>query len=140
MYEATSKMNVMNPERKLHLPSASTLHLTGTNRIPEIPSYFLFALGLKLSSNDASLKAMYDTTAPCAIVTSIFQEVDVSLATPVTIAFKKNFATNIEKMDDNVLFSGIVDIVQHPASIVTAAEEYETKVLRGLDYVAVHWR
>ena len=137
-------MNVMNPKRKLHLQSASTLHLTGTNRIPEIPSFpganSSFKLGHKLPSDGASLKAMYNTTAPCAIVTSIFQEVDVSLSTPVTIALDKKLATNIEKVDGNILFSGIVDVVQHPASIVAAAEEYETKVLLGLDYVAVHWR
>ena len=137
-------MNVMNPKRKLHLPSASTLHLTGTNRIPEIPSFpdanSSFKLGHKLPSDGASLKAMFNTTAPCAIVTTIFQEVDVSLSTPVTIALEKKLAANIEAVDDNVLFSSIKDVVQHPVSIVTAAEEYETKVLQGFDYVAVHWR
>ena len=144
MYEATTKMNVMNPKRKLHLQSASTLHLTGTNNIPEIPSFpganSSFKLGHKLPSDGASLKAMYNTTAPCAIVTSIFQDIDVSLSTPVTIALDKKLAANIEAVDDNVLFSSIRDVVHHPASIVTAAEEYETKVLQGFDYVAVHWR
>ena len=144
MYEATTKMNVMNPKRKLHLPFASTLHLTGTKRIPEIPSFpganSSFKLGHKLPSDGASLKAMFNTTAPCAIVTTIFREIDVSLAKPVTIALEKKLAANIEAVDDNVLFSGIRNVVHHPASIVTAAEEYKTKVLQDLDYVAVHWR
>ena len=137
-------MNVMNPSRKLNVQSASKLHVTNTRKIPEIPSFpnenSSFKLGHKLPSDGASLRTIYNTTVPCAIVTSIYQEVNVFLPKNVPIALDKKFATNIEAVDDNVLFSGIVDVVQHPVSIVTAAEEYETKVLQGLDYVAVHWR
>ena len=137
-------MNVMNPNRKLNVQSTSKLHVTNTRKIPEIPSFpsanSSFKLGHKLPSDGASLRTIYNTTVPCAIVTSIFQEVNVFLPNNVPIALDEKLATNIEAVDDNVLFSGIVDVVQHPASIVTAAEEYETKVLQGLDYVAVHWR
>ena len=90
MLEYATIMKVMNPSRKLKLQSASTLHVTITNTSPEIPFFpaaiSLFTLGQKLPSDDASLKTKNNTTAPCAILTSIFQKIDVSLAAPVTNA------------------------------------------------------
>jgi len=109
-----------------------------------MPSYpglnSFFRLGKNLPQDGASLRAIYNSTAPCAIVTSIFQQINVILHNGFPFPLERDLTANISAVDNDVLYSGIVDAVQHPPCIVEAASEYIREVLHDKEYAAVHWR
>ena len=137
-------MRIMNPKRKLHLPGASTLHVVNVERIPDLPSLpglnSSLKLGPKLPPDSATLRSIFTTSAPCAIVTSIFNQIDVTINESAPIPSQRNFAANVNTINDNILYAGIVDSVQHPPCIVAAASAYVKEVLQEKDFVGVHWR
>ena len=142
--EEATGMRIMNPKRKLHLSGASTLHVTEDERIPDLPSLpglnATFKLGQRLPPDGASLRAIFNTSAPCTIVTSIFRGIDINLSKNAPYPLELDSAANIDAVDHSVLYSGIVDSVQHPPCIITAASAYVKEVLQDKDFVGVHWR
>ena len=93
-----------------------------------------------MPSDGARLRAIYNTTAPCAIVTSLFNQIAVTLSKFAPYPLERSLAANMNKVDDDVLYAGIVDVVRLPSCIVAAAFAYTKEVLQGRDFVAIHWR
>ena len=110
-------------------------------QIPIFPKLECMAkLGDRLPSNGAQLRALYNTSLRCAVVTSVFGPVRVGLYKQSPLSLNQTEASHIETVPDNRLFSAVFDAIRRPPCITAAALDYVQKTLEHRKYIGVHWR
>ena len=85
------------------------------------------------------LQAVFDTTAPCAIYTGVFDSIDVYPRNGIARPLEPNIGS-IGEIFDDVLYSAVLDAVGHPPCLVEAATSYIRDVMKNEFYVGLHWR
>ena len=142
-FEKDTGMKIFHPsEVDSNIPFPSRLLVSGSNHLYEIPALpnlnSTRKRGKSFSLNSDSLVSEYNTSAQCAIATTVFGWIDIPQSAKIAIPLKPNM--NYLNATDSELISAVIDAIRHPPCIVKVAEDYIRDILKSRKYIGLHWR
>lgn len=91
-----------------------------------------------LSADANELLKVYNSSLSCAAFIGPFKTIRVKPKNGIAAPLSNKSDT--AEIDNEVLYSAIVDAIKWPKCIIKAAESYILSVFHGVKYIAVHWR
>ena len=142
-FEKDTGMKIFHPSKvDSNIPFPSRLLVSESNHLYEIPALpnlnSTRKPGQSFSLNSDSLVSEYNTSAQCAIATTVFGWIAIPQSAEIALPLKSN--VNYLNATNSELISAVIDAVRHPPSIVKVAEDYIRDVLKNRKYIGLHWR
>ncbi|XP_076817900.1 uncharacterized protein LOC143463324 isoform X2 [Clavelina lepadiformis] len=138
-YERDTEMNIL---QKPDNDGADKLKLSQTAQSALLTypdSSYVISRDHWLPSNEDDIRAVYNTTASCALHALSYRSVEIMEKGKIAFPLLPS-ASNIHKIPDDVLYSAVTDSVHLPPCVTAAAENYVNAIIGNREYVALHWR
>ncbi|CAK8679898.1 unnamed protein product [Clavelina lepadiformis] len=138
-YERDTEMNIL---QKFDNDGTDKLKLSQTAQSALLTypdSSYVISRDHWLPSNEDDIRAVYNTTASCALHALSYRSVEIMEKRKIAFPLLRN-ASNIHKIPDDVLYSAVIDSVHLPPCVTAAAENYVNAIIGNREYVALHWR
>jgi len=113
-------------------------HQRSTVPIQTLPKTKLKNAKYWIDSDERFVRKMFGTSEQCAIFAQPFQSLKVEYRQQHALPLSSTKSAS--RVEDNSLFSAIIEAVRRPSCIVKAASLFVAQVFHGNRYAAIHWR
>jgi len=131
-FETDTKMNIFNrTEVNFHQRSSVPIQI--------LPKAKVKTKKFWIESDERFVRKMFGTSERCAIYAQPFHSLKMQYGQQHAVPLSSS-TKSASRVEDNNLFSAIIEAVRRPSCIVNAASRFVAQVFHGNPYAAIHWR